>query len=482
MYNKYKFLLGIAAIVLAIGGCKKWDDHNAITDPNVDKDLFQQVTEQASLGKFAALVKKAGYDKILSSSKSFTVFAPTDAALANLDPAIENDSARLRRFVANHIANQSYYTKELASSKRIPFLNNKYHNITASTIEDATITTADKYAKNGVLHVINKMLPYLQNNWEFVESDPIMPAKQKAYLLSIFQKVFDPVNAVQIGVTPNGEPIYQPGTDSIVTNLFWNKVYDLRDESRQFTFFALADNAWDAEVDKYKPSFVTGTADSTELLARWAVVSDFAIDTVYEPGSIPDTILSRFNTKMGIERSAIVNTVRTSNGIVYIMTKLDVLPKHKFKNIIIQAENYISSSHDRRGNTSFRDRFNPLTGKMFRDVLVYNHGVALFHLRYRLRDIPSIKYKVYWVALHDNVNNITASISQKLALGTPGTATSTTFGFTTVAPNIYTEQLIGEFTFTDFKPLYDVFLTAANSTTATANFLTCDYIRFEPVL
>jgi hypothetical protein len=68
------------------------------------------------------------------------------------------------------------------------------------------------------------------------------PVKQSTYMLSLFQKVFDTTNAVVIGVDPNtGAPIYQPGTDSIFTNLYWNKVYDLRDEKKQYTFFILTE-------------------------------------------------------------------------------------------------------------------------------------------------------------------------------------------------------------------------------------------------
>ncbi len=52
------------------------DDHNAITDTAVDKDLFTRISENTNLSKFTELLTKTGYDKVIASSKTFTVFAP----------------------------------------------------------------------------------------------------------------------------------------------------------------------------------------------------------------------------------------------------------------------------------------------------------------------------------------------------------------------------------------------------------------------
>jgi hypothetical protein len=354
-------------------------------------------------------------------------------------------------------------------------LSGKYNNLKGNKIGDATITSADKYASNGIYHVIDKMLPALENAWEFLSNNPLAPAKQKTFMLSLFRNVFDTTNAVVIGVDPNtGGPIYQQGTDSVYTNLFWNRVHDLQNEKKQFTLFLLTDAAWDAEVNKFKPSFVTGTTDSTTMMSSWNVVKDFAMDTLYDPGTIPDSVVSRFGVKVPVERSAIVQTIKTSNGIIYIMNKIDIPPAVKFKPWLIEAENYTATSNDRRGNTYFRDRFNTITGKDFRDVLVLGHGVAQFNIRYELKEVPSIKYKAYWVAVNDFQ---TATFQQKLSIGT---ATAATLPYITVNLNDFNEIYLGEFTMTKFEPLLNVYLTAANSTTAAANPLVCDYIKLVP--
>jgi uncharacterized surface protein with fasciclin (FAS1) repeats len=468
----------LAIIFVLAAGCKKMtEDHNAVTDPSLKKNLLELIDENPSLSTFAGLLRKTGYDKELIASKGYTVFAPINSQLAALDPAILNDVTRLKKFIGNHIAGQAYLTTAVTTTTRIGMLNGKYNNMLRTIIEGVGITTADKYASNGILQVIDNILPARDNCWELMANNPLAPIKQSVFAQTLFRNVFDITNAVVIGVNPlTGDPIYQAGTDSIYTNLFWNQVHDLRDEKKQFTYFMLTDAAWDVEVNKYKFYYPTSTTDSTTMTASWNVIRDFAVDTVYDPATIPDTILSKNGTKVGIDRTAIVRTIKTSNGIVYIMSKLDVKPLDKFKTYLIQAEDYTSTSVNRRGNTYFRDRFNTVTGKDFRDVLVLGHGVALFNIRYQIAEMPAVKYKAYWVALNDFQ---TATFTQRLGIGDPNSAT---FAYTTIAANNFNEVYIGEFTNARYWPKYNIYLTAANSTTQAANSLVCDYIKLVPGL
>jgi uncharacterized surface protein with fasciclin (FAS1) repeats len=481
MKIRYKQFLLLSAALLSLqlfSGCSKTnDDRNSVRDESLQQNLFELVSANPQLSTFKKYLVKTGYDKEISSSKNYTVFAPVNAALASLDPSVVNDAAKLKKFIGNHIALQTYRTADVQAQTRIAMLNGKYNNMLGKKVEDATITTADKYAGNGLLQVIDKALPALDNCWEFLSNSSDAPAKQKNFMLSLFRKVYDISNAVVVGVNPTtGEPIYQAGTDSVFTNLFWNRVHDLQQEKKQYTLFMLTDAAWDAEVAKFTPYFVTNTPDSNTLVTSWNVVKEFAVDTVYQPASIPAVVTSKFGTQLPVERSAIVKTIKTSNGIVYIMNKMDVQPASKFKTITIEAERYNGSSVDRRSNTYFRDRYNAITGLDFRDVLVLNHGVALFNLRYDIPEVPSIKYKAYWVAVNDFQ---TATHTQKLGIGT---ATSTTFNYTTVPLNSFAEAYIGEFTVSKYAPVFNIYLTAANSTSNAVNPIVCDYIKLVPSL
>ena len=89
---------------ILFSACKKgWDEHNAITDEALNKTLLQQITETSDLSSFNNCLVKTGYDKVLASSNSFTVWAPTNTAMQNIDPAVLTDTAKLKQFVQNHI-------------------------------------------------------------------------------------------------------------------------------------------------------------------------------------------------------------------------------------------------------------------------------------------------------------------------------------------------------------------------------------------
>lgn len=449
-------IITILLLVVLMGGlssgCNKWKDVNTLSDPGSGQDLFQRIQSMPELSRFAELLTKTGYHQLIASSKNYTVFAPVNDALASLNAAVLNDTAKLRLYVGNLITNQ-LQTVGGNNAIRLPMINGKYNNLQGMRFEEATITTANKYGKNGLLHIIDNATPVLPNIWEFVQQSPLMPSFQKNFLLT--------------------------QQDSAGNYLYFKNVYDLRDEKKQYTFFVLADTSWSKELGKYIPFFITSTADSTLALTRLSLVRDLAIEGAYTAAGLPDSVYSKFNTKVKINKNDIVQTVKVSNGYVHLMRKLPILPKDKFQQYIIQGENFSFTKFDRASNTYIRERFNPVTGKDFKDVLVYNHGNAQYYLGYRLFGVPAMKYKAYWVALNDNINNNSDPYKQLLGIETP---TGTRLPYTTVTPNEYREVFLGEFELTNYSPVLNIHLTADNNTNSNANKITVDYIRLEPVL
>lgn len=466
--------------ILVLGGCKKdWDGHNSVTDERLTSDLLTLLKGTTNLSKFADMVVKAGYDTVLASSKTFTLFAPTNDALASLDPGIVSDPDKLKAFVSNHIASQSFFTAKVTDTARIEMLSGKYQNMLGKKVDNAAIVSADQLAKNGVLQVIDKMLPVLPTCWEAMTVSPDFPANQADFLERLNYLGFDPETAEVVGIDPNtGEPIYKPGTGMVESNYYWDKVYDLRDEEEQYTYFAIENDGFSSEINKYRPYFNTGVSESTDSVASLHVLRDLAVKGKYEPAQLPDTLLSKFGTKVGIDKSQIRKTIPCSNGIIYVMGSLPVAPSAKFRSRIIEAEDYLSASHNRRSNTYFRDRINPLTGLPYRDILVSGHGVAMFNLRYALSEMPTMKYKAYWVAVNDFQSG---TFSQRLTIDSTTNDTKAPLPYVVVPVKTYSEVFIGEFTLNTFKSSLNIYLMAANSTTSSANPITCDYIRIEPV-
>lgn len=482
-----------------LAGCKKWDDHAKLANQDLSKNLLEEISQNANLSKFYEYLKKSGLDKELASSKTYTVFAPTNAALQTLDPAIASDSVKLRAFIGNHISLQSYFTRNAAQPIRVPMLNGKRVSFFNNKFDDATLTEKDKYVSNGVLHVIDKAVPVYLNAWELLDNTK-NNFQQSAFILSLTRNVFDPTNAVIDSInSQTGQPIYHPGTDSVLRNSFNTGVFDLQDESKQYTFFILNDASFNLELAKMNPYFKTTSADSTKNLAGMAVVKDLIVEGLYSINQLPPVLTSQSGVKIPIDKSKIVETRKLSNGVAYVINGISFDVKEKIPSVVVQGENYLgffdaagTSVTPRQNNVSaifIRSRVNPNNGQPFTDMFAYNHGISQLNAQYRVSNLPSVKYKVYWVAvndtlIYDRTNRVDPlTFNQRLAMGTRGAnfLPTTPAAGMAVTPNNYNEVYLGDYIQSSYGTL-DMFLTAANSTSNTQNRLNLDYIKLVPDL
>lgn len=472
-----KILLPLA-VFASIVSCKKWEGHTDVGNPDLKQDLLSALSANPSLSKFREYVNKAGLDSLLQSSKTYTVWAPVNDALTTLDPTIVSDTAKLRKFIRNHIANQSWFTRDALTPIRVAMLNGKYQQFGAGKFDEANISAADKFVKNGVLHTIDKRIDVIESIWEFINGSTTTYLQNK-FVAGLTYQDFDPSLAIIDSISSTtGLPIYHPGTGIVIRNRFNTRVYDLKNEAKQYTYFVIQDAEFIKESDSLKVYYATGNAAATDSLAKWNTVKDLAVEGVY-PASALTGLISKFGAPLNLNTGFIVETKKMSNGIVHIFSKIDVLNADKFKPITIQGEFPNGFMADRTGNTNYRVRFNPVTGLDFRDIMVTGHGLTAYYSFYRLNEVPSIKYRVYAFGVNDfQAGAFAQNIVPKYFVA-PSTYTT----LATLVHNVplhtaagaYNEVLLGEFTVTNFGTL-EIQLTA----TATSPIV-LDYMRLVPV-
>ncbi|HVG15184.1 MAG TPA: fasciclin domain-containing protein [Chitinophagaceae bacterium] len=460
----------IAALVLfcsGLIGCDKWDEHNELKNQALGKSVMDEISARADLSKLKEYLVKTGLDKELSSSKTYTVWAPANGMLETLEPAIVSDTAKLKAVLLNHIAKLNHYTG--TGTQRIQLLNGKWVDLTANKFDEATITTPNFTTANGVLHVIDKVVKPLPSLWQFINSTTAT-FKQNAYIVATNFKVRDFANAVidSIGQL-TGMPVYKPGTDSAIRNRYLTTIYDAADESKMFTYFVVRDDNFQKEADLQKPFFKTSRADSTDTLSRYQVIRDLTFEGLYTREQLPSVLTSKFGVSVPINKNDIVETIRLSNGVAYVMSKLEVPAINRLTPFIVQGEDPWGFQTDKRGNINYRKQVNPTTSEFFNDMQISGHNVANYWVWYRIPNVPSAKYKVYWVA----VNNGTAAFQQRLAMGTV-TAPLTALPYVNVPVNNYNEVLLGEYTVPAYGTL-NVYFTASG----TAN-MALDYFKLVP--
>lgn len=477
---KYKKLF-ISVVVIALVSCtNSWDDRENNDDANLSVTLNEAISNTANVSQFGQLLAQTGYDKVLAASKAYTVFVPTNEAISQVDNAILNNPEALKKFVENHIALTTFSSIRTKDKEKIKMLGDKYLTFSASTlIDDATIIDADHYAKNGVYHIINKALTPKLNIWQYINSKSSSSA-MSAYLLSLKN-----INIYDSDIDAKANAIPGALADSL-TNSYLKNVYNLNNEKNSYTLFLMEDGGYALEVNKMKPYLNAPTSEVTTARASYFTVRDMAFPNAYELNQLPEKLTSRFGVEFPVDKTQIVGEpIHLSNGIVYIMKRVDVALSKRILTTVIQGEKnsgYLGS----RTPILYRDKIDP-AGVLFNDVMVQTPARAKFTLYYYAKDyMYSTKYKVSWRAINDK----SGTFQQQLVIGgrldvVDGLLTlldvpnPNLFPLITVPSNNYADVPLGEFTITNAGNRDLISLVGG---TATTSALTLDYLKFEPVL
>ena len=117
-------------------------------------------------GEFSTLIaalQAAGLVEALDGNKHYTVFAPTDAAFAQLGLNAGNvgslPTETLTDIQLYHVTRGDRFSQSVLPVRQIRMLNGDFtHPSRDGTINGATIVAADIDAGNGVIHVIDAVL------------------------------------------------------------------------------------------------------------------------------------------------------------------------------------------------------------------------------------------------------------------------------------------------------------------------------------
>ncbi|MGR3497104.1 fasciclin domain-containing protein [Citreimonas sp.] len=130
-------------------------------------DIVDTAVEAGNFTTLVAAVEAAGLVDTLKGEGPFTVFAPTDEAFAALpegtvdDLLLEENRDQLVSILTYHVVPGAVMSGDLSDGMTAETVEGS--EVTISTeggvmVNDATVTTADIEASNGVIHVIDSVL------------------------------------------------------------------------------------------------------------------------------------------------------------------------------------------------------------------------------------------------------------------------------------------------------------------------------------
>ena len=130
------------------------------------KNIVQTAVAAGQFKTLVSLVKQAGLAGALSGSGPLTVFAPTDAAFAKVPKAtlaaLAKNRAQLKAVLLYHVVKGNVTAAQAAMLTSAKTLEGASVSIRVSGgkvfVGGAQVIKADVKAKNGVIHVINKVL------------------------------------------------------------------------------------------------------------------------------------------------------------------------------------------------------------------------------------------------------------------------------------------------------------------------------------
>lgn len=477
----YKTLF-VSALITALISCSDpWSDREDNGDNNLNVSLSEAITNNAGTSEFSKLLVSSGYDKILAGSKTYTVFAPNNEAMAQVDPSNLSTPEKIVSFVENHIALTAFSSIRNTASEKVKMLGNKYLLFRGNTsIGDATLITADKYAANGVFHIVNKALTPRQNIWEYVNNASSSSIMSK-YLLSLTE-----LNIYKTDSVAKSNPVPGLYSDSL-TNSYLKNVYNLNNEKNSYTLFLIEDEGYDIEVENLRPYLAKKSADSTTTYASYFTVRDMAFPKAYMPNELPDVLTTKFGVNVRIDKTQIVgDPIILSNGIIYRMKKVAVPLTDRLVTTKIEGEStdWYSPS-DLRSKILYRELKDPF-GVFFNDIMVKNSKTSGAMLNYSAKDVYSTTYKAYWRAINDNQTNV---YQQRLLIGTVIidnvnylNLAIKDFGFKDVPVKMYDEVYLGEFTIKESGNIDMISLLSAFNNVDGNNTITLDYLKFVPVV
>lgn len=443
--NRVKYLIVSLLGIVLLTSCYEsaWEKHTGNT-LLADKNLMEAVSAKPELSVFASLLKKTGYDQLLQSSNSFTVFAPQNEAWSGIDTT---NTETLTKMIGVLIIYNTYFTDNDELFKSVTSVNGKKINYDAASqrFNGAKIISADVVAANGVIQVMDKLVERRENIWDYLKTQS--DNNQFKFINSLNRQVMDMEKSVQIGVYPDGKTKYD--TAWMNMNSFLES-YRLDNEDSVFTYVIIENDGFNSLYSRYKPYFRLSNEAKTDSVTRFNVCQDFVFRGMIDVAQY-DTLINVDNVKIPVRGA--VKIYEASNGRVYKVSSSEVRLKEKIKPVKIEGENFNSTysrdyiltrfkrwaSGERDvvlacGETQSDTLWRPSTGikdSVASKTYFINSGIVSnvnnFYIEYKAK-VNSVNYDVYYVAYDDIADHFDHSytsfgvlnVTQKLFVSMPG--------------------------------------------------------------
>ena len=263
----FSFIICHLSFSIALTSCSEWDDHYEGAQTGTSLTLWQQLQQHPELSDFCQVLEQTkvfrmhkktpvSYAQLLDGGQSFTVVAPVNGtfnrdSLIRLTQTHQGDSVAEKFFVLNHISRSTSSMKDYEQSMLM--LNSKHMTLSAGTIEGVALKASNLHAKNGVLHIAERPLPYEYNLYEALCDMADLSAIGN-FLRQYDEDYFDADASVSSGIV-EGVPVY---VDSVVIerNRMLQRIGLINAEDSTYWIVVPTTDGWNRAWDEATKYFV----------------------------------------------------------------------------------------------------------------------------------------------------------------------------------------------------------------------------------
>jgi hypothetical protein len=442
--TKNKFITFVLLLIgtLLFYSCQdELSNHYGRSGSLSNQSLYDLIKKNEDLSKFSKLVEIAGYDTLLKSTQTFTVWVPVNEGLTDIDVNTITQ-AQARMIVNNHIARFNNSTS-ITPGKLIRMKNYKMYSFSSgdSIFGGSKLISHDILARNGVLHTIKTQIPYHDNLYEYIVSTS-NTSKMSAFISSFQENRFDQSLSTPIDIDKNGRTVYDSVTTSY-NRLFNNNLGYINTEDSTYTMLIPSDKAWNAAYARISPYFNAYNANKVyadsvkNVQTSLAILNDLIYrGTIDNPSSL-DSVVSTSGSVIHNPAGLFNGTVKqiASNGLIYQADNLNYNNIETW-NKFIYLEGETTEGRVAGPNTGINTRTvtnnNVVSVSNFSYIeVVPNTTTAQPAVTFDIPNVLSGKYNIY-------VEFIPASID-----GAPGDSTRVLFDLTYLtATGSTTDQLV----------------------------------------
>ena len=246
---------------LFMTGCSDYSDYNSVPSagdqPSASKTLWENISGDQQLTKFAALAQKSKFSEALNSPRFYTVWAPVDGAFSDeeYNRLMSSDSATIvKQFMQQHTTEYNYPVSGALENMTIISLNAKHHPFTQESFDGISYNAINLPATNGVMHKINGLSEFYHNLYENFDNlsgcDHIKDYIQK------YDEYYLDVNASVIGPLRDGKQTYLDSVMKKRNNVIRSIIRaDLEDEDSTYCMLIPNDQAWENAYTAINPCY-----------------------------------------------------------------------------------------------------------------------------------------------------------------------------------------------------------------------------------